>query len=73
MTDDASVSLPSAEEENTITLFVKITPGLESELLEASRKTGVSKSGMVRMALPLGINSLLDRLNPQTSNTSTEG
>ena len=67
MTDADCVSLPTTDDENSVTLFVKITPALDADLQEASRKAGVSKSGMVRMALPLGITSLLDRINPTQS------
>jgi hypothetical protein len=45
-------------------LTVKITTDLDARIEEARRRAGVSKSGLVRMALPLGIASLMERIQP---------
>ena len=62
MTDTDHATPPGAESQQTQTLFVKITGDLEAELLAAAKRTGVSKSGIVRMALPLGIARLQENL-----------
>jgi hypothetical protein len=49
--------------ENVRVLFVKVSESLEADLTEAARKAGVSKAGLVRMALPLGIVRLFETLN----------
>lgn len=55
----------SQESDHTETLFVKITPAMSQEIKDAARKVGVSKSGLVRMAMPLGISRLTEQLGPE--------
>jgi hypothetical protein len=64
MTDSDYAEAPASDTDQTATLFVKITEALDADLSEAARKTGVSKSGIVRMALPLGIARLQEQLQP---------
>ena len=62
MTDNDYAEMPTADTEQTATLFVKITESLDADLNEAAKRTGVSKSGIVRMALPLGLTRLQSQL-----------
>ena len=64
MTDSDYAEAPANDTDQTATLFVKITEALDADLSEAARKTGVSKSGIVRMAPPLGIARLQEQLQP---------
>ena len=61
MSDDV-VATATLGSDQKATLFVKITEDLDGEINEAARKAGVSKSGLVRMALPLGIARLLEQI-----------
>jgi hypothetical protein len=61
----AVISSATTDNEHNATLFVKITAELEAEIQDAARRTGVSKSGLVRMALPLGIARLMERLSSE--------
>ena len=64
MTDTDYAEPPASDNEQTATLFVKITESLDADLNEAAKRTGVSKSGIVRMALPLGLTRLQEQLQP---------
>jgi DNA-binding MurR/RpiR family transcriptional regulator len=62
MTDNDYAESPTPDNEQNATLFVKITEALDADLSEAAKRTGVSKSGIVRMALPLGLIRLQEQL-----------
>jgi DNA-binding MurR/RpiR family transcriptional regulator len=68
MSDAVALQDTPTESGNSQTLFIKISDSLNQEIQTAAAKIGVSKSGIVRMALPLGIANLIDRL--ETTNTS---
>jgi hypothetical protein len=61
---DVTVAVTPTRDENTVAIHCKITSDLDEQISKAARETGVSKVGVIRMALPLGIKTLLERLDP---------
>jgi predicted DNA-binding protein len=49
-------------DQNTATLFIKISPKLESEIIAESKKIGLTKSSLVRLAIPRGIEQVKEQL-----------
>ena len=69
MTDDDTVTATDTESAKTPTLFVQISEDLDAQIAESTKLTGLSKSGLVRLALPLGIRRF-EEINGFTSNTA---